>query len=196
MLLLLAVVVLLTGSLVVSSAIQGGTKLSSVQGSQGPRSQIQKGKGPECEESEEREECPTPTVPPTFTPIPTVPPTVMPIPPRQTQTETFLVSVYAPAGVEGLPFNPHRICKLIQDDPAAHFTVSPPWKIDKTQGDLPDHPGLHDVANDNANNWMHAYNYVAPDDHTVQISGEVCGSPNPLGPGATFKHTYTVYETQ
>jgi hypothetical protein len=108
--------------------------------------------------------------------------------PKPTRTETFLVSVYAGSSLAGE-------CKRLESDPSAHFSVGSGWVIDKTQGDA-GHPGVHEEsADDNANNRMHGYNYQAQDDHTVLISGEICGAAF-WGPGATFKHTYTVYETQ
>jgi hypothetical protein len=75
------------------------------------------------------------------------------------------------------------------------YDVSSPWVVDATKGDLPDHPGVSVIADNNngqANDSLENYNYGKIGDAAVHVSGTISGEGG-YGDEARFNRTYKVF---
>jgi hypothetical protein len=75
------------------------------------------------------------------------------------------------------------------------FTVQSPWVVNSRKGDLPDHPGVSMIAdnnNDQANDSLENYNYGKIGDAAVVVTGRICGEAG-QGDKARFNRTYKVF---
>jgi hypothetical protein len=75
------------------------------------------------------------------------------------------------------------------------YDVSSPWVVDATKGDLPDHPGVSMIADNNngqANDSLENYNYGKIGDAAVHVSGTISGAAL-KGDEARFNRTYRVF---
>ncbi|GAA1662304.1 hypothetical protein GCM10009744_65130 [Kribbella alba] len=110
----------------------------------------------------------------------------------QDRTEQFHVSAYAKGG--GGITGQGADTVAIESVPSATYNASSGWVIDKTKGDA-GHPGVHEVgdqSNQQAINSLRGYNYQAPSDASVVVSGNISGA-NWWGPGAVFERDYEVF---
>lgn len=75
------------------------------------------------------------------------------------------------------------------------YSVSSPWVVDATKGDLPDHPGVSMIADNNngqANDSLENYNYGKISDAGVHVAGTIKGE-GAYGDEAHFNRTYKVF---
>jgi len=75
------------------------------------------------------------------------------------------------------------------------YPVSSPWVVDASKGDLPEHPGVSMIADNNdgqANDSLENYNYGKISDAAVQVSGTIHGEWH-YGDEARFNRTYKVF---
>jgi hypothetical protein len=99
--------------------------------------------------------------------------------------ETFAVTAFADNGTFS------GDCTDINHE----YTVQSPWVVDATKGDLPQHPGISMIADNNngqANDSLENYNYGKIGDAAVAVTGRICGERF-QGDKARFNRTYKVF---
>ena len=99
--------------------------------------------------------------------------------------ETFAVTAFADNGTFG------GDCTTINHE----YTIQTPWVVDSRKGDLPDHPGVTMIADNNneqANDSLESYNYGKISDEAVSVTGRICGEAW-QGDKARFNRTYRVF---
>lgn len=99
--------------------------------------------------------------------------------------ETFAVTAFADNGTFS------GSCTTINHE----YTVQSPWVVDSRKGDLPDHPGVSLIADNNngqANDSLENYNYGKIADAAVVVTGRICGEAA-QGDKARFNRTYKVF---